>query len=109
MASRRSGINQAPSTSGIHLPGRFLFERTKTRQMSVYRLTPSERETVITINDADQTARVFTWQRRYQQQMLKNPEARLVEEGIHKHTADKFMECEGPRHLVKSPTGHGRA
>jgi integrase len=33
--------------------------------MSVYRLIPYERETVITINDDDNTARVFTWQRRY--------------------------------------------
>ena len=69
--------------------------------MSVYRLTPCERETVITINDEDKTARVFTWQRRYQKQLLANPEARLVKEGIHKDSDDKFMEFEIPKDLVK--------
>jgi hypothetical protein len=69
--------------------------------MSVYRLTPYERETVITINDDDKTARAFTWQRRYQKQLLVNPEARLVKEGIHKHSDDKFMEFEIPKDLVK--------
>jgi hypothetical protein len=69
--------------------------------MSVYRLTPHERETVITINDEDKTARVFTWQRRYQKQLQANPEARLVKEGIHKHPDDKFMEFEVPKDLVK--------
>jgi hypothetical protein len=69
--------------------------------MSVYRLTPSERETIITINDNDKTARVFTWQRRYQKHLLANPEARLVKKGIHKHPDDKFMEFEIPKDLVK--------
>ena len=69
--------------------------------MSVYRLTPLERETVVTINDDDKTARVFTWQRRYQKQLLANPEARLIREGIHKHPDDKFMLFEVPKDLVK--------
>jgi|HubBroStandDraft_6_1064221.scaffolds.fasta_scaffold154119_2 hypothetical protein len=69
--------------------------------MSVYRLAPYERETVITVNDNDKTARVLTWQRRYQKQLLANPEARIVKEGIHKHSDDKFMEFEIPKDFVK--------
>lgn len=68
--------------------------------MSEYRLTPEERETVITINDADKTARIFTWQRKLQRRLASNPEARLLKEGIHKHPDDRYQQYEVPRDLV---------
>ena len=68
--------------------------------MSDYRLTPEERETVITINDSDKTARVLTWQRRYQKRLAANPEARLIREGTHKSSEDRWMEFEVPKDLV---------
>ena len=68
--------------------------------MSDYRLTPSERETVITINDESKTARVFTWQRRLQKRLAANPDARLIREGIHKDPDDRWMEFEVPKDLV---------
>jgi hypothetical protein len=68
--------------------------------MSEYRLSPEERETVITMNDGEKIAKVFTWQRRVQKRLAANPQARLLKEGIHKHRDDKFMEFEIPRDLV---------
>jgi hypothetical protein len=77
--------------------------KPKTRasfKMSEYRLTPEERETVITITDNSKTARIFTWQKRYQKQLQANPAARLIRQGTHKHPDDVFMELEVPRDLI---------
>ncbi len=49
-------------------------------------LTASERETVITFNDADDDAEVFTHQRPVITKLKKNPEARLIEEGVFEST-----------------------
>jgi hypothetical protein len=68
--------------------------------MSVYRLTPEERETVITINDDGKTAMIFTWQRRMQKRLLANPEAKLLADEIHNHPDDRCMKFEVPKDLV---------
>ena len=65
-----------------------------------YRLTPHERETVITMNDDDKTAKVFTWQKRIQRRLQAHPEARLIKQGTHKHPGDAWMKFEVPKELV---------
>ena len=46
-------------------------------------LTAAERETIITLSDADDTARVWTAQRPIITKLKKNPLATLVDEGVH--------------------------
>ena len=65
-----------------------------------YRLTPQERETIITMNDDDKKAKVFTWQKRMQRRLQANPEARLLKQGTHKHADDAWMEFEVPKDLM---------
>ncbi len=60
--------------------------------MSDYRLSPTERETVITINAGMKTAKVLTWRKRIQRRLIANPQARSLNEGIHKHPDDRWTE-----------------
>jgi hypothetical protein len=46
-------------------------------------LTAVERETIITLNDEDETAEIWTAQRPWITKLRKNPSAVLLEEGKH--------------------------
>jgi hypothetical protein len=46
-------------------------------------LTAPERETIITLNDEDETAEIWTAQRPWITKLKKNPSAVLLEEGKH--------------------------
>jgi hypothetical protein len=61
-------------------------------------LTAPERETIITLNDEDQTAHVYTAQRPVITKLRKNPAAILLEEGIHDGSA--WARFELPKGLV---------
>lgn len=61
-------------------------------------LSPAERETVITFNDEDETAHVWTAQRPVITKLRKNPSAVLLEEGRHDGTA--WARFELPASLV---------
>lgn len=61
-------------------------------------LTPEERETVLTMNDADQTAEIFTHQRSMITKLSKNPSATLLEEGY--FGKNKWARYELPVNLV---------
>jgi len=50
-------------------------------------LTAYERETVVTLNDADEYATVWTAQRRRITALKKNPAAELLDEGFHGKSA----------------------
>ena len=50
-------------------------------------LTAFERESVVSFNDGEQTASVYTAQRRIITKLKKNPAATLVEEGKHDGSA----------------------
>lgn len=65
-----------------------------------YRLTLSERETVIRMDDDSKGAKVFTWQKRVQRRLQAKPEARLIRQGTHEHPDDRWMEFEVPKDLV---------
>jgi hypothetical protein len=46
-------------------------------------LTRDERETIVNMNDGEDTAYIYTAQRRIITRLRKNPAATLVEEGVH--------------------------
>jgi hypothetical protein len=65
-------------------------------------LTALERETVITFNDADEVASVYTAQRRLITQLKKNPAAVLVEEGVHEGSL--WARFELPKNFISFRT-----
>ena len=66
-------------------------------------LSAPERETVITFNDEDDVARVYTAQRPWITKLRKNPSARLIEEG--KHAGSAWVTFEVPKELLSVRTG----
>ena len=60
-------------------------------------LTAPERETVITFSDADDTALVYTHQRRIITKLRRNPLAREVEDISHDGTAGAVFELPADR------------
>jgi hypothetical protein len=69
-------------------------------------LTAVERETVLTLNDEDDTAHVWTAQRTWITRLKKNPSATLIEEGIHDGSA--WAEFEIPKALIAFPRSQRR-
>jgi hypothetical protein len=61
-------------------------------------LTPPERETIITFNDEDETARVWTAQPPWITKLRNNPAATLLDEG--KHGTSAGAEFEVPKELL---------
>jgi hypothetical protein len=61
-------------------------------------LTAPERETIITLNDEDDLARVYTAQRPWITKLKKNPAATLIEEGNFEGSA--WAEFEVPKALL---------
>ena len=61
-------------------------------------LTAAERETIITLNDEDETAEVWTAQRPWITKLKKNPAATLLEEG--KHDGSIWARFEVPKELI---------
>jgi hypothetical protein len=57
-------------------------------------LAPAERETVITLNDEDEFAHVYTSQRPWITKLRKHPSARLIEEGKFEGSAWARFEVE---------------
>jgi hypothetical protein len=64
-------------------------------------LTAPERETIITLNDEDDTAHIYTAQRRWITKLKKNPKANLPAEG--KHECSAWAEFEIPADLIAYP------
>lgn len=65
-------------------------------------LTPPERETIITLNDEDETAHVWTAQRPVITKLKRNPSATLLDEG--KHDGSVWAEFELPKGLLSFRT-----
>jgi hypothetical protein len=61
-------------------------------------LSAPERETIITLNDEDDTAEIWTAQRPWITKLKKNPAATLLEEG--KHDGSAWARFEVPRELI---------
>jgi hypothetical protein len=61
-------------------------------------LTAPERETIITLNDEDETAEIWTAQRPWITKLRKNPAATLLEEG--KHDGSVWARFEVPKALI---------
>jgi hypothetical protein len=61
-------------------------------------LTAPERETIITLNDEDETADIWTAQRPWITRLKKNPSATLLEEGV--HDGSVWARFEVPKELV---------
>jgi hypothetical protein len=61
-------------------------------------LTALERETIITFNDVEDFAEVYTAQRPWITKLKKNPAAELVEEG--KHEGSIWAKFRVPKDLV---------
>jgi len=61
-------------------------------------LTALERETVVTFNDAEDHAEVYTAQRPILTKLKKNPAATLIEEG--KHEGSAWAKFEIPKALI---------
>jgi hypothetical protein len=61
-------------------------------------LTAPERETIISLNDEDETAEIWTAQRPWITKLRKNPSATLLEEG--KHDGSVWARFEVPKELV---------
>jgi hypothetical protein len=61
-------------------------------------LTAPERETIITLNDEDETAEIWTAQRPWITKLRKNPAATLLEEG--KHDGSAWARFEVPKALI---------
>jgi hypothetical protein len=61
-------------------------------------LNAIERETVITLNDAEDFAEIYTAQRPWITRLKKNPAAELLEEG--KHDSSAWAKFRIPRNLV---------
>jgi hypothetical protein len=61
-----------------------------------------ERETVITLNDAEEVASVYTAQRRKITQLKKNPAAVLIEEGV--HDGSPWARFELPKNFISFRT-----
>lgn len=59
-------------------------------------LTAPERETIITLNDEDETAYVYSAQRPWITKLKQNPAAILLEEGTHEGSAWARFEQTGP-------------
>jgi hypothetical protein len=61
-------------------------------------LTAPERETIIRLNDEDETANVWTAQRLVITKLKKNAGAKLLDEGVHDGSA--WAEFELPKELI---------
>jgi hypothetical protein len=61
-------------------------------------LTAPERETIVTLNDEDKTAHVYTAQRPVITKLKRNPAATLLEEGTHDGSA--WARFELPKGLI---------
>lgn len=61
-------------------------------------LTAPERETIITFNDEDDTALIYTAQRRIITRLKKNEAATLIEEGV--HDGSVWARFEMPAQLI---------
>jgi hypothetical protein len=79
-------------------------------------LTPAERETVITFNDAEETAEVYTHQRPVITKLKKNPAATLIDEGVfettpwaHFQIPKQFVSFRGKARKATRTTGGGFA
>jgi hypothetical protein len=79
-------------------------------------LTAPERETIITFNDEDDTAEVWTAQRPWITKLKKNPAAILVEEGKHEGSAwarftlpKELVSLRSKRRAAPSPGGNVQA
>lgn len=70
-------------------------------------LTAYERETIITLNDEEDTASIWTAQRPWITALKKNPSAVLIEEG--KHGSSVWAKFEVPKELVAKPRSKRRA
>jgi hypothetical protein len=64
-------------------------------------LTAAERETIINLNDKDETAHIYTAQRRWITKLKKNPHAKLLSEG--NHDGSVWAEFEIPVDLIAYP------
>jgi hypothetical protein len=62
-------------------------------------LTGAERETIITLNDEDETAEIWTAQRPWITRLKKNPSALLLEKG--KHNGSVWARFEVPKALAQ--------
>jgi hypothetical protein len=65
-------------------------------------LNALERETVIDFNDAEDSASVYTAQRRKITQLKKNPSAKLLEEGV--HDGSPWARFELPKNFISFRT-----
>jgi hypothetical protein len=68
-------------------------------------LTAPERETIVTLNDEDETAHVYSAQRPVITKLRKNPAAILLEEGTHDGSA--WARFELPKGLVSLSAPRG--
>jgi hypothetical protein len=69
-------------------------------------LTAAERETVIVLNDEDDTATIHTSQRPWITRLKRNPSATLVDEG--KFEGSAWAEFEIPKSLIAFPRNQKR-
>jgi hypothetical protein len=69
-------------------------------------LTGLERETVITLNDEENIAHIWTSQRPWITRLKKNPAATLIDEGT--HDGSMWAEFEIPKALVALPRSQRR-
>jgi hypothetical protein len=61
-------------------------------------LTELERETTVSFNDADDTAYIYTAQRKVITKLKRNSAVKILEEGTFEGTA--WLKCEMPAHLI---------
>jgi hypothetical protein len=78
--------------------------KTRPNEARAYSLTPEERETIILMSDADDTATIATHQQTVITRLRKNPAAKLLEEGHHGTTA--WARFEIPAKLLSFRTGN---
>jgi hypothetical protein len=69
-------------------------------------LTPPERETILTMNDEDVVAHIYSSQRPVITKLKKNPAATLLDEG--RHDGSAWAEFEVPVELVRLPLSRKR-
>ena len=72
-------------------------------------LSKAERETIISLSDADDVAYVYTAQRRIITKLKANPSARLIEEGVFDGTAWTRFEILNALISFRSQVRRGRA
>jgi hypothetical protein len=65
-----------------------------------------ERETIISLNDEDDTADIWTAQRPWITALRRNPQATLIEEG--KHGSSVWARFEVPKDLIAKPRSKRR-